>query len=399
MRRSYATILTVLLVLLPVLVAAQEQAGADREAVIQQARSLKNLYKTDEAVDLLSSLVADGAFDEQVLSELADCHYQDGGWEDAAGAYFLLSQAVPDKIFYKIRLMQCFYRLKGYAQAAEIGKERSALDSIPAILSLTGDSFNQLEQYDSALVWYNKSLSIKPMNESVVNKAARIHLDRKDFDSAIAVADSLLVHDPDNMLIAPIKGMALYRKGEYDAAIDVLERQRSIGNDSYGVHFYLGQCYWQTNTVYRAQEELQAAWQIDSSDVNLAYSIAAVNMDAFMPFGQEVAPWLDKALKMLEPDHVMLARIHQQYGLGYYNEQNSWTKAIEHYKEAYRNNPKLISAMSTIGYCYEQMKDYRSAREWYEKYLKAAKPGSKGYNFVEQSLTYINAELFMDEGK
>lgn len=99
----------------------------------------------------------------------------------------------------------------------------------------------------------------------------------------------------------------------------------------------------------------------------------------------------------LQPDAAMMSRLHQQYGLGYYMRQDSWDKAIEHYKEAYRYNPKFISALSTIAYCYEVKKDYKQALEWYEKYLKLAAKGSKGYDFATQSVKYIKGELFMEE--
>ena len=115
------------------------------------------------------------------------------------------------------------------------------------------------------------------------------------------------------------------------------------------------------------------------------------------PFKQEVKPWLDKALKMLEPDPATMSRIHQQYALGYYGREDSWDLAIAHYKEAYRYNPKLISALSTIAYCYQQKKEYKAALEWYEKYLKVARPGSRGYEFAADNLKYLQAEKFMEE--
>ena len=118
------------------------------------------------------------------------------------------------------------------------------------------------------------------------------------------------------MTVAPIKGLAHYFKNEYVPAIDVFERQEKLGNDSYPVHYYLGQCYWHTEVMYRAQEELLAAWQIDSSDVNLAYSIAAVYADSNRSFEKEVKPWLDKAMNMLQPDPLIMFRLYQQYGLG-----------------------------------------------------------------------------------
>ena len=370
---------------------------AHRDSVLSQARYMKSIYRTDDAIEMLSSLVQPGTIDEGVLAELADCHFQNGAYDDASGTYFVLSSLSPQNIIYKIRLMQAYFRLKAYPQSIQAGHAVLQLDSIPAVVSYVGDAFRQLEQADSALWYYRRALALKPMNESVIAKAVNILITREDYDGAVAVTEPLLAEDPDNTTIAPLKGLALYRKGDYEPAIKIFQRQEDIGNDTYPIHYYLGQSYWHTKVIYKAEEELVAAWQIDSSDVNLAYSIAAVKMDAYRSFEKEVQPWLDKALEMLEPDHVMMSRIHQQYGLGYYRLQDSMDRAIEHYKDAYRYNPKYISALSTIAYCYEIKKDYKQALQWYEKYLKVVRPGSQGYEFATKSIAYIKGELFMEE--
>ncbi len=369
-----------------------------RDSVLAEARYLKSIYRTDDAIEKLSALVRPGAMDEGVLAELADCHFQSGAYEDAAGAYFMLSSHAPDNILYQIRLMQAYSRLKAYSQSIQAGRAVLQRDSIPAVLSFVGDSFRQLEQADSALWYYRRFLALKPGNETVLSKALGILIDKEKYDEAITQSESFLAEDPDNMTIAPLQGLAFYRKGDYEAAGKVFQRQEDVGNDSYPIHYYLGQSYWHTNVIYRAEQELLAAWQIDSSDVNLAYSIAAVKMEAIRyPFEQEAGIWLDKALKMMEPDPSMMSRIHQQYGLAYYRKMTAWDQAIEHYKEAYRYNPKLISALSTIAYCYQQKKEYKTAIEWYEKYLKVATPGSRGYEFAATNLKYLRAEKFMEE--
>ena len=368
-----------------------------RDSVLIHARYLKSIYRTDDAIEMLSTLVQPGAMDEGVLSELADCHFQSGAFEDAAGTYFLLSSRAPENILYKIRLMQAYFRLKAFPQSVQAGRDILQLDSIPAVVSYVGDAFRQMEQPDSALLYYRKALELKPMNESVVAKAVNILITKEDYDGAVAVTEPFLSQDPDNTTIAPLKGLALYRKGDYDSSVKVFQRQQDIGNDTYPIHYYLGQGYWHTGVTYRAEEELLAAWQIDSSDVNLAYSIAAVKMEAYRPFDKETRPWLDKAWKMIQPDPALASRIQQQYGLAYYRRQDSWDKAIEHYKEAYRYNPKFISALSTIAYCYEIKKDYKQALQWYEKYLEVAHPGTKGYEFATKSVTFLKGELFMEE--
>ncbi len=367
-----------------------------RDSVLVQARYLKSIYRTDDALEALAALMPPGAPDEDVLAELADCHFQNGDYEKAADSYFLLSSLSPGNILYKIRRMQTFFRIKAWPQCIQAGREVLQIDSIPAVLNIIGDCFRQTEQADSALYYYRRALAQKPLDKTVLSKAMGVLIDRQDYDGAIRQAESFLAEDPDNATIAPLAGLAHYRKGDYESAQKVFQRQEDIGNDTYPVHFYLGQSYWHTKVIYRAEEELLAAWQIDSSDVNLAYSIAAVKSEALRwPFEKEVKPWLDKAMEMIQPDPSMMSRLHQQYGLGYYKTQASWDKAIEHYKEAYKYNPKFISALSTIAYCYEINKDYKNALEWYEKYLKVAKPGSKGYEFATKSIEYIKGELFM----
>jgi len=368
-----------------------------RDSVLTEARYLKSICRTDDATEILSALVQPGAMDEGVLAELADCHFQSGAYEDAAGTYFLLSSRFPDNLLYKIRLMQAYSRLKAYPQSIQAGREVLRRDSIPAVVSFVGDAFRQMEQADSALWYYRRSLALKPGSETVLSKAMGILIDTEDYDGAIALSDPFLAEDPDNTTIAPLQGLAYYRKGDYDTASKVFQRQEDIGNDTYPIHYYLGQSYWHTLVIYRAERELLAAWQIDSSDASLAYSIAAVKKEAVRPFEREVKPWLDKALKMLEPDPSLMSRIHQQYGLGYYGRDKFWDQAIAHYKEAYRYNPKLISALSTIAYCYQMQKEYKLAIEWYEKYLKVARPGSRGYEFAADNLKYLRAERFMEE--
>ena len=368
-----------------------------RDSVLTHARYLKSIYRTDEAIEELAALVSPKGMDEGVMAELADCHFQSGAYDDAAGTYFMLSSFSPRNILYKIRLMQAYFRLKNYPQSILAGQAALQLDSIPAVISLVGDSFRQLGQADSALCYYCKSLALKPMNEVVLSKAMGILIDGENYKDAVSISDAFLAEDPDNPTIAPLKGLALYRGGDYESAAGVFQRQEDIGNDTYPIHYYLGQSYWPTKVMYRAEKELLTAWQIDSTDVNLAYAIAAVKSECHYPFEEDVKPWLDKAMEMLEPDHVLMSRLHQQYGLGYYRMQASWDKAIEHYKEAYRYNPKFTSALSTVAYCYQMKKEYKQAAEWYEKYLKVARPGSKGYDFAKDNLQFVKAELFMNE--
>lgn len=380
----------------------QAQPNIDSEArkeAISQARYLKSIYKTDEAIDLLAPYVSQDSFDEEVLAELADCHFQSADYETAAGSYFMLASRFPKKVLYKIRLMQSFYRLHDYANSIEAGKAVLQLDTIPAVLTLIGDAFRTINMPDSALAYYTKSLAVKPENESVVTKSVNILIKSEKYDDAIAVADSFLVKDPDNFAVTPLKGIALYRKEDYNTAREVLMNQKELGNDSYPVHYYLGQACWQIKEYHRAEVEFMAAWQIDSSDVNLAYSIAAVGAECYRPFERDIKPWLDKVEEMTRPDPSLMSRMHQQYGRGYSMQTSQYAKAAEHYKEALKYSPDAIVLYYAIGYCYELNKEFKNALKWYEKYLSVCPKDSRGYKETLKSIEFVKAKIFMEEPK
>lgn len=376
--------------------AAQPADSLARRAALAEARYLKSLFKTDAAIERLSGLETPGVFDEEVLSELADCHFVNGDYETAAGTYQMLSLNEPDNLLYRIKQMQIAFRMKDYLASASLGRNILARDSIPAVAALAGDAYNLAGLTDSALVCYRQALALKPRNEAVVSKAANLLLTAKDYDGVLSMTGDYLTMDPDNFTVAPIRGLAYYLSAQYDSATVVFKRLEDLGADNYPLHYYLGQSYWHTNVTYEAERELLKAWALDSSDANLAVSIAAVKTEMYRPFDKQVKPMLEKAEAMIQPDSALVSRIHQQYGASYYRLEQ-FDLAIPHYQEAYRYNPSFIQAISTIAYCYERLKKYKEALDYYERYLKLARPGSRGYEFAKKSIDYIKGELFMNE--
>ena len=368
-----------------------------RELTLRKASLLKRMYLFDEAAETLTGLLSPGRMDIEVLGEIADCHYQSGNTEDAASLYGILSMQQPDNLGFRIRYMNLASRAKAYASVIDEGRDLLRRDTLLPALTLMGDAFQKTEQPDSALVYYRNALRRKPRNASVVSKIADILLGRKAYDETLSLADDYLSMDPDNIPVGKVKGLALYLKKQYDPAITAFEHVLEVGDDSYGTHYYLGHSYREFGLLREADEQFLKAWQIDSSDVSLALAIATNRASGYFYYFKEGSePWFKKAISMLEPDPVVLSSVYQSYGEAAYRRED-WDKARPLYQEAYKLNPKNLSLISTIGYIYEQKKDYKSAIEWYERYLSLGKPGTKAYQFVEESLRWIKAEKFMEE--
>jgi tetratricopeptide (TPR) repeat protein len=261
---------------------------------------------------------------------------------------------------------------------------------------MTADAFRLADKADSALVYYNEFLRIKPHHARTISKKADILLAAKKYDEVLKITGPFLEAEPDNMTVLPIHGLALHLNKKYKPSLEVFEKQLSLGDSTYSVRYYLGLNHYMLDNILLAEREFEKAYQMDSSDVMLVYQLAETKSRRLYGSNEETERLYAKALKMLEPDPVMMHNIYGSRAMSFHKSEDYRT-AIKYYELSYRYNPKNISALSSIGYCYERLKEYDNALKYYESYLKMGRPGSKGYQFVEESIAYIRQEKFMEE--
>lgn len=363
---------------------------------LQKARCLKKLYRADEAAGVLAEVLHLDQFNIELMAELAECHSQAGNTEDALQFYSLLSGMQPDNVYFKICIARILYHEKAYKECIPFCKGIIATDTIPDIIALTADSYRYIGQADSALVYYNRLLEIKPFHARTVSKKADILLTAKKYDEVLALTSEFLQHMPEDMTVLPIHGTALHLKKKYRESLETFEKQRSLGDESFGVRYYLGINHLMLNHILEADEEFGKAYQIDSTDISLLYNMAETKSRIYNGTNPKSERLYEKALELLEPDPTMMHNIYGSRAMSFHKAEDFRT-AIKYYELSYKYNPKNISAISSIGYCYERLKEYRKAIEYYDTYLRLGKPGTAGYKFVEESLEYVEHELFMTE--
>lgn len=373
------------------------------DLALQKARCLRRLYRMQESVEVLAEVLYLDQFNIELMADLAESHMQVGNTMEAFTLYGTLSRMQPENPYFKICQARILYKEKQYKESISICEDIAAQDSIPEILTLIADAYNNLGKADSALVYYNHVLSKRPNHVPTMNKKADILLSAKQYQPVIDMSSEYLKEDPDNIIILPIYGLALYLKGSYPLSIEQFEHQRELGDDSYAVHYYLGLNHYMMDNWPRAVEELEKAYQIDSSDVTLVYQLA--HAKSHMPImtgmeshrlNPESERLYSKALEMLQPSPAMMHNIYGSMAMARHTIA-LYAEAIKYYELSYKYNPKNISALSSIGYCYERLKNYTKALEYYERYLKLGKPGTEGYRFVELSINYVKQEKFMEE--
>ena len=373
------------------------------DLALQKARCLRRLYRMHESVEVLADVLHLDQFNIELMADLAESHTQAGNTMEAFSLYGILSQMQPENLYFKLCRARILFREKQYEESINACKDIIVQDSIPEILSMTADAFKNVGKADSALVYYNYVLSKRPKHVPTISKKADILLSAKQYIPVINMSREYLKEDPDNMTILPIYGLALHLQGNYPLSLEQFEHQRKLGDDSYAVHYYLGLNHYMMNKWPRAIEELEKAYQIDSSDVTLVYQLANAKshmtiMKSMESSGlnPESERLYAKALEMLQPSPTILHNIYGSMAMARHKIEQ-FEDAIKYYELSYKYNPKNISALSSIGYCYERMKNYKKALEYYERYIKLGKPGSAGYKFVEESIKYVKQEKFMEQ--
>lgn len=406
-RYEYGTAVHILDSLIKDASADSTAIGKNKDMIIslslQKARCLKRLYRTEEAAGALADVLHLDQFNMGLLAELAECHTQSGRSEEAFRLYSILSGLQPENVYFRICQARILYREKQYEESIGICKDLIAKDSIPEIISMTADAYKNLGKADSALVYYNHVLRMKPGHVPTISKKADIMLSAKQYLPVIEMTREYLQDDPDNMTILPIHGLALHLQGSYPLSIETFEHQRELGDESYPVHYYLGLNHYMMSNWPRAVSELDKAYQIDSSDVTLVYQLAHAKSHMTQWTGlesrglnRESERLYAKALDMLKPSPTMMHNVYGSMAMARHRTEN-FRDAIKYYELSYHYNPKNISALSSIGYCYERLKEYDKALEYYQQYLKVGKAGTSGYKFAQESIDYIKQEKFMEE--
>ena len=264
-----------------VVVAQNKEAVID--LALQKARCLRRLYRMQESVEVWAEVLYLDQFNIELMADLAESHMQVGNTMEAFTLYVTLSRMQPENPFFKTCQARILYKEKQYKESISICEDIAAQDSIPEILTLIADAYNNLGKADSALVYYNHILSKRPNHVPTLSKKADILLSVKQYVPVIDISREYLNEDPDNMTMLPIYGLALYLQGSYPLSIEQFEHQRDLGDDSYAVHYYLGLNHYMMDNWPRAVEvliKMSPFLMVASNESGAANEISAPEIDS-----------------------------------------------------------------------------------------------------------------------
>ena len=410
---DYTNAITLLNTQIDSLYAVRDTAGTIA-LLKEKVTCQKNLHKFQEAIGTLEEIMLLGENNAPILASLGECHRLNGNNNAAILFYNLATEMAPDNLFFLIQKANLQYRMEDYNGSISSGRRVLRRDSIPAMMSLIGNSFSKLGLNDSALVYYSAVYEGQRNDYRTLEKISRIFLERKMYDTVLVMANEFLQYDSTNIVINPIKGLVLYNMKKWDEAYDLFRRSVEYGCDKSSGYYYMGLCKMGKMEHHIADDCFVMARNEDphiAENTDFLYNRAYCNSKMAKV---EVADSLfDAVVKLVLPDSTLMYGIYSTRGEMYYDmgmRQNNTTTgirindthlktAVKFYREALKYGPSHIVLYARIGYCLRVAGDYRNALKYYERYLSLGKEGSYTWNLAKDEIAFIKEELFMQEGK
>ena len=270
-----------------------------------------------------------------------------------------------------------------------------------------GDYYIKIDSLNDAINHYEILFKTYPENQVVALKLAKLYLNTKEYRKSLNVCDTILIRSPDNEKFLELKGIVYFKVAQYSNAIFVMKRLERLGDNSFTVQRILGISYYKKGKYIDASIYLKKAleWQPVNPVINY-YLGASLGM---LPVPTDGLPYLEEAIRLLQPPPNVMKNIHLSMANIYYNSAD-YKLAIQNYKEALKYDPKSVENYLHIATVYDlELKNKKAALKYYKKYVESLpedldpKKGRELYainlkKYANKRITAIKEDIFFDTG-
>jgi FkbM family methyltransferase len=203
------------------------------------------------------------------------------------------------------------------------------------VLHLLGVINYLLKKYDSAIKYFQESLSLNPSDAEAYYNCGNAFKDKEQFDEAVTWYKKALQFDSRNPSIYLNLGYVLGKKGELDEAVQCYREALRLEPDNAMAHFNLGNALFDKGLFDEAMEQYQKTIAIDPENAEAYHYLGGIFHDKGL--FDEAIEYYQIALA-IDPDNADASN----YLGSIFQEQGQLDKAISYYEKAVRIDPNLI---------------------------------------------------------
>ncbi|MBK5279699.1 MAG: tetratricopeptide repeat protein [Bacteroidia bacterium] len=185
-----------------------------------------------------------------------------------------------------------FETQKDEVQPVEIISETTtALLNNPDDVLEQGNNFFNNSEFDSAMVCYNRALSLRPGFKEAYFNIALIYSSQSDYSNAILTLEKCLQSHSDYGEALQLMGNCYSRQERQDEALPFFERAYATGTRNAELSHYLGYLYDLKENTPRAIEFYKEAIQQDSSKVDVYKRLAELEPEKSEWYTKKAEQW------------------------------------------------------------------------------------------------------------
>jgi tetratricopeptide (TPR) repeat protein len=223
-----------------------------------------------------------------------------------------------------------------------------------ALLVMAG-VYDEMEDYAKARDTYEKLLTLNPDSATALNNLADLYSEQfNQLDKAYELARKARNLEPDDESIADTLGWIVYKRGDYQQALKLLQQSAGKLPDEPEVQFHLGMTNYMMGRADAARSAFEQALR---SEDDFPEKAEAQNRLALLQgaAGQQQqqqqlsTEQLEALLKQQPNDPVVVSRVAEAY-----EKQGQIAKAVAAYEEVLKLNPKFAPAALKLAQMYAE---------------------------------------------
>lgn len=350
-----------------------------------------------KAKPILENLVAVYPEESELKSLLADIYID---LEDDEAAIHMLHDIHEEDPFYVQALIQLadLYEAQGLYEVAEskLLTAKKRLPNEPIIDFALGELLFSIGDYSRAITFYERIIRhVKVVNDvSIVARLAEAHAGIGQYETALTYYEDLDSDDPDILFK---HGLTAYYADQKNIAIHQWKRLIAYDKYYHSVYYFLAKAYKEEGLIDEAYTVSHKGLEVDTFNVELYYFSSQLAMQlgkhqeseelvrqaiTLDPDYKEAVLFLITCLKEKQNDQEIVRLIQEIQSLGAndplyewelaraYVELESFTKALNHYQQAYNHLKHDSDFLKEYAYFLVEEGKIEASIEVFKNYLQ-----------------------------
>ena len=203
-------------------------------------------------------------FDKDRLLQRAELLRQQRRLKDAEREVGVVLNTDPEKVDALIILGHCKIDGHEFIEAINILKQSLQYESNKDyVFYLLSFAYYHNNDNVSALSYLNEAIAIFPFNPGYFALAAHIHLENRNPEKALELADTGLMIDAENIACLNVRSTVLFKLNKKEEAYDTINEALSIDPENYSTHAIYGWHYLEKGKHKQAEQHFRESLRLN----------------------------------------------------------------------------------------------------------------------------------------